>query len=105
MDIRLLIAKTVRRLRRAGLRTTLREGLQILRRGRTADEFDVRYGTDTGGQLPLWKFKISSPNARFGAAYQTIDEEALLDAIKALRDDPHSLTFIDLGCGKGRALL
>ena len=42
---------------------------------------------------------------RFGREYQTVDEQVLIDAITALREDPQALTFIDLGCGKGRALL
>jgi len=106
MDIQLLVVKLFRRLPGVGLRATLRDGLGLLRRGRTTDEFDLRQGTDTGGTLPLWRLKkISSPNARFGTAYQTIEEQATVDAMRALRDDPHVLTFIDLGCGKGRVLL
>jgi SAM-dependent methyltransferase len=108
MDFQLAAVKIFRRLRRAGLAATLREGmgwLDRLRRGSKPDEFDLKHGTDTGGQVPLWKLRISSANARFGAAYQTVDEQALVDAIGVLNADPRSFTFIDLGCGKGRALL
>ena len=53
------------------------------------------------------KFKINSPNARFGVIYQTIDEEGIIEAIKVLQEqeDTRDLTFVDLGCGKGRALM
>ena len=69
------------------------------------DDFDLRHGTDTAGIEPLWKFKIRSPNARFGVRYQTTGEQELLDALKFLQEDPRTFTFVDLGCGKGRALL
>jgi len=105
VDFKLLVVKAARRVRRIGLQATLREVVWFLKHRHTSDGFDLRHGTDTGGFLPLWNFKISSPNARYGVAYQSIGEEALLDAIGALREDPHFLTFVDLGCGKGRALL
>lgn len=109
MDFQLVLVKTVRKLRTVGPRATLALGFQtlgrLLRRGGTRDAFDLKYGTDTSEAVPLWKFRIDSPSARFGAGYQTISEQALIDAISFLRDDPKVLTFIDLGCGKGRALL
>jgi SAM-dependent methyltransferase len=69
------------------------------------DEFDRRNGTDTSGEESLWKFKIDSPSVRFGRKYQPSGEEELADAIRFLRVDPGGMTFIDLGCGKGRTLL
>lgn len=106
MDLQLLVVKAVRRLQQVGLRATLREGSRLLRRQRTTDDgFDLKYGTDTAGLVKLWNFKVNSPNARFGVGYQTIDEQAIIDAIKAIPEDLHALTFIDIGCGKGKALL
>jgi SAM-dependent methyltransferase len=105
MDIRLFVLKLFRSLRKNGLRFTLREGLRVIKLTRETSDFDVKYGTDTGGLVQLWNFTIRSPNARFASAYQAIDEQALVDAISVLPDDPRTLTFIDLGCGKGRALL
>src|SRR5206468_4366794 len=69
------------------------------------DEFDLRHGTDTSGVEPLWKFRVASPNARFGFHYKATDEKELLDAITFLDEDPRAFTFVDLGCGKGRPLL
>ena len=105
MDTRVFVLKLFRSLRRNGLRFTLREGLNVIKATRETDDFDVKYGTDTGSLVPLWKFTIRSANARFATAYLPIDEKALVDAIGVLPDDPRALTFIDLGCGKGRALI
>lgn len=101
----LLAGKIARALRQDGVRATIRKVGAYLRRGRVADEFDMRYGVDTGGIEPLWKFTIRSPNALFGARYQPTGEQELADAVNFLSEDPRTLTFIDLGCGKGRTLL
>jgi SAM-dependent methyltransferase len=111
VDLKLLALKTVRRLKTVGFRTTLLEALwgqeigALLGHGGTKDEFDLKNGTDTGGSVRLWNFKIDSPNVIFGQKYQATDEEELIDAIDLLPDDPRKFTFVDLGCGKGRALL
>ena len=105
MDVRLFVEQAAQKLRRAGLRAALREGFDLLRDGRITDEFDLKYGTDTGGLEPLWRFKINSPNARFVTTYQTLDEQRLIDAVSFLDQDPRHLTFVDVGCGKGRPLL
>jgi SAM-dependent methyltransferase len=111
MDVSLLIVKIVRSARKVGFRATIRRafGFQglggLLRHGSKTDAFDFKYGTDTAEPAPLWKFRIDSPNARFGAGYQTVSEDALIDSLRLLPEDLRLLTFIDLGCGKGRALL
>jgi SAM-dependent methyltransferase len=104
LNIRLFFAKVAQKLREEGLRTTLRGGFGMFRR-RVADDFDLQHGTDTGGSESLWKFNIDSPNARFGRKYQPTGEEELSEAINFLGVDPRGITFIDLGCGKGRTLL
>ncbi len=106
MNSNLLTTKIVRSLRQDGFRATLRKCLSNLKYDRfSSDDFDRRYGTDTGGLEPLWKFKICSPNARFGASYQATQEQELADAIDFLSENLQTFTFIDLGCGKGRTLL
>lgn len=105
MNFQLLVGKIARRLHQDGVPATIRKLGAYLRRGRVADEFDVRYGVDTGGIEPLWKFKILSRNVRFGVRYQPTNEQELTDAVNFLHEDPQTLTFIDLGCGKGRTLL
>ena len=105
MDIQLLHIKIVQTFHADGFQATIRKAFVHLTRRRTTDDFDLRHGTDTAGIEPLWRFEIRSPNARFGVRYQTTGEQELVDTLKCLHEDPHAFTFIDLGCGKGRALL
>jgi SAM-dependent methyltransferase len=65
----------------------------------------LKHGTDTGGSIRLWNFKIDSPNVIYGRKYQATDGTALERAVDVLRGDRRRFTFVDLGCGKGRALL
>jgi SAM-dependent methyltransferase len=68
-------------------------------------EFDARYGTDTAGNDPLWRHKSTSKNARFGGDYLPTDEGTFLRALSVIKEDFSALTFIDIGCGKGKPLL
>lgn len=109
MGFRLLVVKAAQRVRKTGLRATLCQAYGSLkelfgRRG-AMDAFDQQYGTDTGGAVPLWKLKLDSPNAAFGIKYQPSDEQEIRAAIAFLHENPRDITFIDLGCGKGRVLL
>jgi len=110
MNLRLIAIKTVTKLRATGTRATLSLVAAHLRgvfRHQAADAFDLRHGTDTARTVPPWKYKNDSPSARYGAPYQTVDYQALEEALKAsVRDrNPATLTFVDIGCGKGRALI
>lgn len=105
MNLRLALQKTMQSVREAGVRATVRDGFRHMISGRTVDDFDRRNGTDTSGEESLWKFKIDSPSARFGRKYQPSGEEELAEAVRFLGVNPGELTFIDLGCGKGRTLL
>jgi SAM-dependent methyltransferase len=84
---------------------TLRRTTDYLVKTRSVDDFDIRNGTDTSGIEPLWKFSISSPNAKFGGRYHASEEWELTGALSLLHEDFSSFTFVDLGCGKGRSLL
>ena len=68
-------------------------------------EFDEHYGTDTAGNDPLWRYRITSNNALFGSSYVPTDEGDFLRALSLIEEDFSTLTFIDLGCGKGKSLL
>jgi SAM-dependent methyltransferase len=85
----------------AGVASFARRTLRHTRR----DAFDATLGTDTSSEVSLWRLKISSDNAKFGVKYQTLDPSLFLSALKMVPDDPEDLTFIDLGCGKGRTLI
>lgn len=67
--------------------------------------FDARYGTDTAGLIPVWSLMIASKNAKYGVQYQATAEDDLKNAVQLLGIDASRYTFVDLGCGKGRALL
>lgn len=107
MDVRLLTSKVVQILRQEGLWALFGKGMQSLERARShdPDDFDLKYGTDTSGIEPLWKFKIPSPNARFGVRYEATQVSELVHAIASLPENLKSFTFVDLGCGKGRAVM
>ena len=90
--------------RQEGFLAAFRKCLSQFEPNRSADDFDLRYGIDTGGIEPLWKFKIHSPNAHLGSRYEVTQEQELADAVKFLNEDLQNFTFIDLGCGKGRTL-
>ena len=105
MDARLFIAKLGESLYRDGFGSTISKGMTALTRKRVQDDFDVRYGTDTGGIEPLWKLHISSPNRYRGVRYQATGQDELIDAVQFIGDDPQAFTFVDVGCGKGRTLL
>jgi SAM-dependent methyltransferase len=92
-------------LRERGVWGTARRTTEYLRKSRGVDEFDLKNGTDTSGIEPLWKFSISSPNAKFGGRYHASEEWEIAGALKLLDEDLRPFTFVDLGCGKGRSLL
>jgi SAM-dependent methyltransferase len=94
----------LQQIRQGGIQGVYYAASKYFHRGR-ADNFDLTYGTDTSGLVPLWRLNVISPNAVFGHRYDPTTEEELAVAIRFLSEDPGALTFIDLGCGKGRTLL
>jgi predicted RNA methylase len=100
------------------LRLWLREGglkgvvgnlagrLQEFRRRReTGIAFDRSLGVDTAGPVGLWHLRIPFENLRDAARYEGVDPAVLRRLLSGINGDLSSFTFIDLGCGKGRALL
>ena len=73
---------------------------------RAADRaFDEEHGVETAGLLRAAQFDTESPNKQFARRYQASDVGACLALLEALPGDPRELTFVDVGCGKGRVLL
>jgi SAM-dependent methyltransferase len=105
MDTRLIFSKGLQALQEDGVLGVLRSALSYLRSNRSADDFDLHYGTDTTRNVPLWLCDIRSPNASLGRRYQVTPESDLIEAFQFLGEDPQAFTFVDLGCGKGRTLL
>ncbi len=108
MNFRVLTSKVVTTVRERGVASATRAaGRHLWRKLRrpSIDDFDQRHGTDTSGELALWETRVRSPSARFGVRYQASGEGELVRVVKSLGIDAGRFTFVDLGCGKGRALL
>ena len=69
------------------------------------DPFDLIHHTDTGGISPVWELNADSANVQFGERYQAVNADWLQRALAFLNEDWPTFTFVDLGCGKGRALI
>lgn len=68
--------------------------------------FDLRYGTDTGGYLAGESLCSGMAKADFyNTAYYGVSPSTLSAALFHFSEEPQGFTFVDLGCGKGRALL
>jgi len=73
---------------------------------RAADaEFDRHHGVDTGGIVELFGLRIVGGNRRHGVKHVAILPAEFEAAFAALPRPVAGHTFIDMGCGKGRALL
>lgn len=99
------VALLAERLRRATGRLTPQEAAWRDRKISVDAAFDRAAGADTGGVQHLYELSISGPNGRFGVDHIASDPEDFERAIRALEIDPRDFTFVDLGSGKGRAVL
>ena len=69
------------------------------------DSFDELYNVETATPIGLSELEIDSPNYAFGSAYGAVTPNRLRMAMECLKIDHERFTFVDLGSGKGRALL
>ena len=67
--------------------------------------FDQLYSTDTSGHIPGEKLAGRSPSDLYNTAYYAISPSTLTHALELFPEPLTGFTFVDLGCGKGRALL
>lgn len=72
---------------------------------RPADPFDQLHGTDTSGKMTPSTLPGVSQSALYLTAYIGVPYSSLTEALSHLPLQPADFTFVDLGCGKGRALL
>jgi SAM-dependent methyltransferase len=76
------------------------------RRARVRDiEFDRQFGVDTSGIVELSRLDFNSPSYESGIRYQASSPSLLREALKTLKITYEDFIFIDIGSGKGRALL
>ena len=73
------------------------------RRASQHNEFDRTHGCDTGGIVSAAESDIEDADGC--NRYQAVDPEFFAEAMAHLPIDPREYTFVDLGCGKGRALI
>ena len=67
--------------------------------------FDWRHNVHTCGNVALDRLTITSANARHGIFYDPTHPKLLFEVLSALDIPYERYAFIDLGSGKGRALL
>lgn len=66
--------------------------------------FDWRNGIETARTIEVEELHTDSPNLAFGTAYQATPPGLFRRALAALPIDYSSFSFVDFGCGKGRAV-
>jgi SAM-dependent methyltransferase len=66
--------------------------------------FDISYGTVTNGELPPWLLRSGEMADAHVIGYAGCQPSCLRVALKAI-SQPEDYTFVDFGCGKGRALV
>jgi SAM-dependent methyltransferase len=71
----------------------------------TEDPFDPKYGTDTAGIIGVGSLDIPENEMEHSMHYGPIGEEEFSNTLKNLPIKCEELLFIDIGSGKGRALL
>jgi SAM-dependent methyltransferase len=98
--LRHLAGNAVTSVRRAGLRNTGRIIASTVRDSR----FDRTYGTDTAGYADPRVYAPADPRAERAHFYVPTRAEPFLAFLRRA-GVPASGTFVDFGCGKGRALL
>lgn len=78
----------------------------FLQKKQAADAaFDSQHGIDTGGVQRLYDLTVHSPNAAFGINHVAVDPDEFARAMAGLDIDIGAASFVDLGAGKGRALI
>ncbi len=84
----------------------LRRMLTRNRSGEDVDvEFDRRFNVDTSGVIDLGELNINSSQLEFGNRYQAINEAYFNEIMRCVPIRHEDAVFIDVGSGKGRALL
>jgi SAM-dependent methyltransferase len=85
------------------LREIRSKGLPKLKRASAADDFDQKYGVETAKWVRV--VPTDSINFSHGNRYSPADEPTIRWCIENSGMKPDQTTFIDVGSGKGRALI
>jgi SAM-dependent methyltransferase len=105
-------ARARRAIRLWGLRATARESIRYVHTWRARQRwveldqaFDREHGVDTAGIVPLQALDIDSANRDLGHRYQASSPAGFRALMAGFALPAEELTFVDLGAGKGRAML
>ena len=110
----LLYRKLIHALDHHGFRGSIRHGLRLLAgssegEAATGEEslhpFDAAHQVDTSGLVRGQDIDSGSLSDLYITAYYGISPSSLRQALDLLPEPVDTYTFVDLGCGKGRALL
>jgi len=97
-----MIKKISHRLQEYGVKITLFRIVNVC----MAFLFELYYGLDTEAQLSLRDIQVTSANKLFGEDYQAAPYLPIrLLFKKIMHIIPEKRSFVDYGCGKGRAML
>jgi SAM-dependent methyltransferase len=66
--------------------------------------FDAAYGIDTSTNLPWWLITSGKPSDAHTTGYAGCQPSCVREALRTI-PELERRTFVDLGCGKGRALV
>lgn len=72
---------------------------------RRAEAFDKKYNVETAREVRMHELEIDSPNVEHGVFYAGTDPKSFPGILDSLKIEFENFVFIDLGSGKGRALL
>ncbi len=97
----------VRKVRQVGVLETFKHGVRKLIRGKTsaADPFDSKYGTDTARIVSVGALDIPNEKLEHSNRYEAVVPEAFEGIMRDVPVAHGEYIFIDVGSGKGRALL
>jgi hypothetical protein len=95
-------------LRERGLKRTWQHSVQWLRYHYflyQENSFDRLYGTDTTAKVQPEDFGVSSKSLAYASPYEAVTADVFDRMIRVIPIDHKKYIFIDLGSGKGRALM
>lgn len=72
---------------------------------RRAKAFDKKHNVETWREVRLHELEIDSPNVEHGVFYAGTDPKSFRSILDRLQINYEDFAFVDLGSGKGRALL
>jgi SAM-dependent methyltransferase len=81
------------------------DNIWFLNAVRVNRRFDRRYHVDTCGDIPARYLEVVGENQSHGAAFLSIPAHTFERAMDLLAEDIRGFTFVDIGAGKGRAML